>query len=162
MKVYISGKIGERVISDATRQKFARAEAMLRAKGYEVENPASEDYQMAMNSWIDGLQVGALTLCEEFNRLHEIMQYDFNHLSMCNAIYMLEDFKESDGAELEFNYAKYIGVSILFQSDVHAQYYLWGQWHAIYGKKYKSPRVACIKAREYANKHLHELWLPID
>ena len=29
MRVYISGKIGEEVISEATRQKFERAERML-------------------------------------------------------------------------------------------------------------------------------------
>ena len=29
MRIYISGKIGEEVISDATREKFARAERML-------------------------------------------------------------------------------------------------------------------------------------
>ena len=42
MKVYISGKIGEEVISEATRQKFAKAEEMLKAKGYEVFNPCDE------------------------------------------------------------------------------------------------------------------------
>jgi hypothetical protein len=29
MRVYISGKIGEEVLSEATRKKFARAEKML-------------------------------------------------------------------------------------------------------------------------------------
>lgn len=42
MKVYISGKIGEVVISEATRKKFAKAEEMLKAKGYEVFNPCDE------------------------------------------------------------------------------------------------------------------------
>lgn len=37
MKFYISGKIGEE-----NRQKFARAEEMLKAKGYEVFNPMDE------------------------------------------------------------------------------------------------------------------------
>ena len=40
-KVYISGKIGEEVLSDATREKFARAEDMLRSKGYDVFNPTT-------------------------------------------------------------------------------------------------------------------------
>ena len=39
MKVYISGKIGEAVISDETRQKFDAAEKMLQDKGYRVFNP---------------------------------------------------------------------------------------------------------------------------
>jgi hypothetical protein len=45
MKVYISGKIGEEVISDATRQKFVRAEKMLEAKGYDVFNPTDPEWQ---------------------------------------------------------------------------------------------------------------------
>ena len=35
-KVYISGKIGEEVLSDATREKFAKAEEYIKAKGYKV------------------------------------------------------------------------------------------------------------------------------
>ena len=49
MKVYISGKIGEEVISEATRQKFAKAEEMLKAKGYEVFNPCDERWQRTLN-----------------------------------------------------------------------------------------------------------------
>ena len=45
MRVYISGKIGGEVISDATRQKFARAEEILKAKGYQVFNPCDERWQ---------------------------------------------------------------------------------------------------------------------
>ena len=41
MKVYISGKIGEEVLSEATRQKFAKAEQMLKAKGFETFNPTT-------------------------------------------------------------------------------------------------------------------------
>ena len=40
-KVYISGKIGEEVLSEATRQKFASAEKFLKAKGYKVFNPTT-------------------------------------------------------------------------------------------------------------------------
>ena len=34
MTIYISGKIGELVISEATRKKFAKAQKELEAKGY--------------------------------------------------------------------------------------------------------------------------------
>ena len=40
-KVYISGKIGEEVLSDATREKFAKAEEYIKAKGYKVFNPTT-------------------------------------------------------------------------------------------------------------------------
>ena len=41
MRVYISGKIGEEVLSEATRQKFARAEELLQARGFETFNPTT-------------------------------------------------------------------------------------------------------------------------
>ena len=40
-KVYISGKIGEEVLSKATREKFAKAEKWLKAQGYAVFNPTT-------------------------------------------------------------------------------------------------------------------------
>ena len=43
-KVYISGKIGEEVLSDATREKFAKAEALLKSKGYDVFNPTNSGF----------------------------------------------------------------------------------------------------------------------
>ena len=39
MKVYISGKIGEEVLSDAPREKFAKAEAYLKGWDFEVFKP---------------------------------------------------------------------------------------------------------------------------
>lgn len=41
MKVYISGKIGEEILSEATRQKFAKAESYLRDWGFDVFNPTT-------------------------------------------------------------------------------------------------------------------------
>ena len=43
-KIYISGKIGEEVLSDETRKKFAKAEKMLRSKGYDVFNPTTSGF----------------------------------------------------------------------------------------------------------------------
>lgn len=45
MRIYISGKIGEMVIGEATRQKFDKAQKELEAKGHEVFNPTSEEWQ---------------------------------------------------------------------------------------------------------------------
>lgn len=47
MRVYISGKIGEEVISDETRQKFAAAQKMLEDRLSDMStviNPASEEF----------------------------------------------------------------------------------------------------------------------
>ena len=48
MEVYISGKIGEEVISDATREKFERKKKYLRKKGFDVFNPCNEAWQRAL------------------------------------------------------------------------------------------------------------------
>lgn len=106
MKVYISGKIGEEVISDATRQKFARAEKMLKAKGYEVVNPASDKCQMLLRYSM---------------KKEEDLGYkgDFYSLALmtdlvsiwrdCDAVYFLEDWDKSPGAGSEHSFAMAIG-----------------------------------------------------
>ena len=45
MTIYISGKIGETVVSEATRKKFAEAQHLLEEEGFEVFNPTSEEWQ---------------------------------------------------------------------------------------------------------------------
>jgi hypothetical protein len=166
MKVYISGKIGEEVISEATRQRFAKAEEMLKAKGYEVENPASENYQMAMGSWIESQELAYLFLCIPFNKLAEIMQYDFDKIKSCDAVYMLHHWVFSRGATLEYDFAEYIGVDILFQEADDAICYLERRLMKeiiankesvdLDSKEYKK------REREYVDEHLSEVWLPIE
>lgn len=43
--IYISGKMGEKVLSAATIEKFQRAQDKLLKEGWAVINPASEKYQ---------------------------------------------------------------------------------------------------------------------
>ena len=64
MKVYISGRIGEEVISEETRQRFAKAEEMLKAKGYETFNPADEQVQ----NWLDEMYESAKEMDETLDR----------------------------------------------------------------------------------------------
>lgn len=47
-RIYISGKIGEEVISEATRQKFAETEKMLEERGFEPINITSDGIQRSM------------------------------------------------------------------------------------------------------------------
>ena len=44
MKVYISGKIGENEISEATRNKFLNAAKVLAAEGHEAFNPCGDNW----------------------------------------------------------------------------------------------------------------------
>ncbi len=97
MKVYISGRIGEEVISDETRQRFAKAEEMLKAKGYETFNPADEQVQY----WLDEMYESAET------------------------IYMQENWRRSPGATAEYHFAVATKKTILFQSLGQAKSYLY-------------------------------------
>lgn len=80
MKVYISGKI-----TGLDRQvavgNFARAEKILKSKGYEVVNPTR--------------------LCTADMDWDEAMKICIAELKKCDAIYMLPDWRESKGAIIE-------------------------------------------------------------
>jgi nucleoside 2-deoxyribosyltransferase len=103
MRVYISGKIGEEVLSEATRQKFAKAEEYLRSWDFEVFNPTTS---------------GLGERAEEPARQNgtdfytEIMKLDLAELEWCDAIYMLTDWTDSPGAKRELSQAKELGLAI--------------------------------------------------
>ena len=165
MKVYISGKIGEEVISEATRQRFARAEEMLKAKGFDVVNPASEQYQKKMMNWIGTEEDYHLSMEMPFNRIAEIMQYDFEELSQCDALYLMKGWAVSGGASLEYDFARYIGVPCLFEEADTAINYLECRCmseaakNGIFLDRYNVADKHQIDV--YVNSHLHDVWLPI-
>ena len=105
-KVYISGKIGEEVLSEATLQKFAKAEELLQSKGYLVFNPTRS-----------GLGATAEVLAQEKGTdfYTEIMLLDLDMLSKCDVICMLADWTESPGATAEFYFAKALGLEIIYK-----------------------------------------------
>lgn len=104
MRVYISGKIGEAVISDATRQRFATAEAKVRAAGHEVFNPTDEE-------WQKHLRLRYPKECVQQPRGDKVDYYsyvllrDMMVLATCDAIYMLPDYPDSRGARAECAFA---------------------------------------------------------
>ena len=123
MKVYISGKIGEEAVSEATRQKFARAEEMLRAKGYEVFNPCDERWQRTLrreyegdryvkSPWLTGAFPGFYAYC---------LLRDLMVLSTKDAVYLLDDWDRSPGANSEHSFAMATGKRLLWQRLEDAQ-----------------------------------------
>lgn len=117
MRVYISGKIGEEVISDATREKFARAERMLE-RHFNTEfdmivNPASEAFQDAMKQ--------AFEWRELRRNLPDILLFDLQWLRTCDAIYMLADWTDSDGANVELDFARATKKRIFWEREEDAQ-----------------------------------------
>ena len=140
MKVYISGKIGEEVISEATRQKFARAEAMLRAKGYEVFNPADERWQRTLRREYDNDQyVKSPWLTGKFPDFYSYcLLRDLMVLSTKDAIYMLADWGQSNGANMELDFATATGKQRFWELKEDA-------------------KVFCDDAGRYL-----DVWLPIE
>ena len=103
MKVYISGKIGEDVLSDATIEKFASAEKFLKKKGHKVFNPTKSGYgKIAENT--------AKANGTTFYR--EILLLDIMALQQCDMICLLPDWIGSPGARAELFFAEAIGLKI--------------------------------------------------
>lgn len=141
MRVYISGKIGEEVISEATRQKFARAEAMLKAKGYEVFNPCDERWQKLLKREYEGdSYVKSPWLAGKFPDFYAyVLLRDLMVLSTKDAVYFLEDWDRSDGANTEYSFAMATRKKLLWESRADAA-------------------VFC----DYGKETPEDVWLPIE
>lgn len=85
MKVYISGAITG---TDDYMERFAKAEKSLADNGFIVINPAKVNGQLPVE-----------TTWEEYMKMSLVM------LDMCDAIYMLDGWKNSKGACIEYGYA---------------------------------------------------------
>ena len=91
MKIYIAGKITG---FDGYKEKFQLAEDYLKSKGHVVLNPAILP---------DGLDQ------------HEYLTICFAMIEVCDCVYFLDNWKDSYGAKLEYDYARFEGKEMLFQ-----------------------------------------------
>lgn len=116
MKVYISGKIGEDEISDATYRKFLDAVKILTVEGHEPFNPCSikwvkylkeryaKETVLLKQPIISGQLPGFYAYC---------LINDMMELSLMDAICMLPDWESSPGAKAELAFAQAIGLKVL-------------------------------------------------
>lgn len=98
MKVYISGQISGLDPVDASA-RFAEAEELLQGMGFDTVNP-----------WDNGLPIDApwiKHLCRDLEMLND-----------CNGIYMMDGWRDSRGACIEYDFAIRTGKSVLFASSI--------------------------------------------
>lgn len=166
MKVYISGKIGEAVISDETREKFDAAEKMLQDKGYRVFNPTDQ-------VWVCGLQENHRNTVWIFGKDVDFPFYDYcllkdlQKLALCDAIYMLADWRQSPGARTEHAFASAVGKRFFFEDRFQACEYLCKEMHSLVAKgnppaEYLENDNTNDAEIAYVKKHLDRVWRPIS
>ena len=93
-KIYISGQITG-IESDAPLL-FAEAELQLIERGFDVVNPMTIEHKHDL-SWINYMRV------------------DITELMKCKAIYMLDNWTNSKGAEIERRLAIDLGMKIIYE-----------------------------------------------
>ena len=94
--IYLSGKISG---DENYKEKFAAKEKELTEQGYMVYNPAKHPN---MFSW------------EQF------MELDLLALKNCDSIYLLEDWKDSRGAKIEYEEAVRLGKEVIYD-EIHSK-----------------------------------------
>ena len=95
MRVYISGKITG---NSNYMEEFSRAQAYLEAKGHTVYNPAATCATLPLGT-----------------KYEEYMKIALTMLNMCDAIYMLLTWKDSNGAKIEYAKAMEKGMILLYE-----------------------------------------------
>lgn len=98
-KIYISGKITG-LSKTNYMDRFKRAEKKMIDEGYSVINPAKVNSQLPSD-----------TTYEEY------MQMSIMMLSMCDSIYMLNNWKDSAGARKEHQYAVNHEYRVIYEKE---------------------------------------------
>ena len=116
--IYISGKMGEKKLSEATVKKFEVARKRLLEDGFVVIDPASPIYQKDAQKHVKieekkwrNIEYG------KFDWYAWMLMWDMHSIALADAIYMLSDWQDSPGATAEYYYAKACGKEIIFENN---------------------------------------------
>lgn len=99
MKIYIAGKISGLNREDVIK-KFEAAQKSLVAKGHQVFIPS------------------VLPAYEEVSH-EDYLHICYAIIDVCDAVYMLSDWQQSEGAILEFDYAQQKQKKIIYQTPAN-------------------------------------------
>lgn len=119
MKIYVAGPM--RGYPEFNFPAFRDATAWLRAKGYEVFNPAESDNEKHGTDIGAGNMKGdeALAVSQHGFSLREALGRDAHFITQeANAIYMLVGWEKSTGAQAEWALARAMGLLIFYQGGL--------------------------------------------
>lgn len=100
MKIYIAGKISGLKDGEAYRH-FRNAEGAIRASGHHPINPMKLGWMYP--------DLGYL----------EYMHIDRALIDICDGVLFLDNWKDSRGAQLEYEYAKIMGKDIFTEDEIN-------------------------------------------
>lgn len=100
MKIYISGKM-RGLPEEESRMKFEAARQYLIELGHDVVNPwdSEKDKEEQCLEWED------------------YILYDLRIIKHCDALFMLDNWQDSDGAKCEHAFARGRGMEILYEQQ---------------------------------------------
>jgi hypothetical protein len=117
-RIYVAGPMTNR--EHFNFPAFDDAKRVLLNHGWVVESPADIDRKQFN---FDGMGMKGTEPIDE-NLLKEIAVRDILAIRDCDAIYMLEGWQDSVGANAELAFAEWIGLEIIFQVDADAADYV--------------------------------------
>ena len=131
-KIYISGKITD---NPNYKADFEAAELALKIAGFQPVNPAKEHLPDGA-AWADYMRQDIKLLCD------------------CDAIYMLNGWRESAGAKIEHKLAWDLGIEIIYEYENKKPVY-----NAEYRRaQYMKHREETLKKqKEYNDQHREEI-----
>lgn len=100
MKIYISGKM-RGLPEEESRRRFEAARQYLIELGHDVVNPWDSEKEKEAK-------------CLEWE---DYILYDLRIIKHCDALFMLDNWQDSDGAKCEHAFAKGRGMAILYEKQ---------------------------------------------
>lgn len=105
MNIYISGKISG---DPKFKEKFKNAFYFILENKEKLFPDHTNNFSLFNPANVD---------LPENSTWEDYMRYDIKILTDCNAIYMLKDWQESEGAKLEHQIAKKLKMKIIYETE---------------------------------------------
>lgn len=109
MKVYVSGPIT--LNPEGYKAAFYGAEAKLKAMGYEVVNPGSDEEDAELEEKSGMKDKWTLDAWKWF------IKRDIDKVSGCDAIYLMKGWEVSPGCNIEYWTAKKFNLEIMYEEE---------------------------------------------